>query len=147
MAATKTAEGLIRGLCDDINQRLGAGVATLNYHTDGNVYALVQVSTGNDSKKAIVLLKPTGLASEAVDALGIAQRQFNPHVAQCLFDIDGSNGATPQHILYVLGNVLRWGVLVEQYNVDANAIAISDIAAGNLVGTWQPLPGRDVGAV
>ena len=98
---------------------------------------------------AMILIGPISPAQSGLtDALGLTQRVYSPHVIKVLFDrdaSDASHGTTTATRLAILGEVLRTGMDVELYEVDAaekggnKYLEVGDIAAGNLKGSFQNL--------
>lgn len=144
MAATPKSDRMAAVLVDHLNQRLGAGKAVKSYDASGDALVTLTVGSGDGSIKALVRIKP--IASIQKDAIGGTQASYGPHVTQVLFDIAASVGTTSAQKLAVLGEVFQLGTKVEWYDKDPGAtggtdvIAIADIAAANLQGTFDPLP-------
>ena len=144
MAATPKSDRMASVLADNLNMRLGAGVAVKSYDASGDAVVTLTIGSGDGSVQAIVRIKP--IASIQKDSLGNTQTSYGPHVTQVLFDTDASVGTTSANKLAVLGEIFKFSTKVEWYDKDpadtggTDVIAIADIDPTNLKGTFDPLP-------
>lgn len=158
MAATRTAEALLRALKDTLAIRYPTtNNSVIAYESVGNdVFLTFQISTGNDSVKAIIKVMPQAVLAAQTDSLGLAQRVVRPHVAKVIFNNNAeivqldstATGAGAGHRAVILAEMFRWGTKVEWHEKDDNVLDVIDTdGTTNLVASWEPLPGRDIDCI
>lgn len=153
MAANQKVERSIDAIVNLLTFR-GYTVTKAYEAVTNDAYITVVGSTtgGVLAQKALVRIKPVlGLYGQAnspaeTDGLGLAQRVYNPLVAQVLFNIDVATNATTTarnaivkgHEALILGEVLKAGMVTELHTFDSAAGTMAVANFGTVTATFQP---------
>jgi hypothetical protein len=139
MASTAKANSLARQIKEDLSLRLSALACTLGYDASGNPQVTVGAGTAASQSAYIRVISE---ASSQVDALGLAQRVYTPHIIQLVLEtstIPAVALMTEANKFLLLGELLKHGTKLELYmSANANAVDASDIT-GTPVQVWNHL--------
>lgn len=111
------------------------------------------VAAGTTAPFAIIKMAPQApAASGAVDALGLVQRVYTPHVIKLLIDAGITDKWSRAAILTIEGEIFRLGVRVELYAIDTQSkgtkyLQDADIADANFLVAFESLDWPGVSSV
>jgi hypothetical protein len=142
MAANQKIELQSQSLMERLGLRLSTTVA--KSYVSGDV--MLTVSVGDDADALILMAPIAPLASGSVDALGLTQRVYSPHIIKVIFDTTAVTGAASATKLAILGELFRTGMKLELYEVDCSAkdggaavLASTDFVAANFIASFDSL--------
>ena len=145
MASTYKAQAIARKLHDSLQLRLQTAtyfVNDISFDTDGSPFFTINDGTPASHEKNWILKVAPVSWPLAKDILGNSAIQYTPHAVQIAWEAGAASNFgdfAAMDVMKVLGESTLQGCRVELYMRTAGtAVAITDITAGNLQGTFEP---------
>lgn len=145
MATTQKAIDIAQRIYDELVVRYPSLTVSLNTHTDGHPYILLNDGTPATTEFAAVIKVRPMEWSLAKDVLGNTAQIYVPTVIQLCTEENASGGAVPVDataatLLPLLGVLLNKGCVFEWYcNTAGDDPEIGDITGANLKASFKDL--------
>ena len=145
MAISAKALVIMEKLKGELAQRLPALAQVSSSDTDS--YPLLRIGAASPGATGALIKVRAQAWTTAVDALGLSQDVYTPHVIQVVIEANFAGTTdnvadvnTPATIHQIHSTLAGMGCRVELYSAtNGGAPATSDIVAAKLVSTWDPL--------